>query len=330
MNWDMLGHEWAVRLLSEHVASGYLRHAYLFTGPQGIGRRTLALRLAQAINCQQPLSPGQPCGVCSTCTHLAAMQHPDLSVVKSEQEGSILKVEQVRQLQHSLSLAPYQAKYRVALLLRFEEANASAANAMLKTLEEPSPQVVILLTASDAESLLPTITSRCEVVRLRPLPLETVRQGLIERWNVPDEQAMLLAHLSNGRPGYALNLFQHPEFLEQRRSWLEDHHRLLHANRVERFAYAEAINKEKGKENLRPILQIWLSFWRDILLRAARASAPITNLDQAETIEDLSSRLDLSTARRTVSAIENTMSLLDKNVNARLATEVLLLDIPRL
>ncbi len=326
MPWDLIGHEWATRLLSRHVAEGRLRHAYLFTGPQGVGRRTLALRLAQAVNCPQPLAPGEPCGQCSTCTRLARMQHPDLSVLQAEQAGGVLRVEGVRDLQHSLSLAPYEARYRVALLLRFEEANPSAANALLKTLEEPPPQVILLLTAESAEGLLPTIPSRCEVIRLKQLPLEQVSAGLQSRWGLDPERARLLAHLSGGRPGYALRLHEQPERLEQRRQWLDDLVSLLSARRVERFEYAEKITKEK--ELPLQILETWLSFWRDVLLRAAGTAAPLTNLDRQAEIESLAARLDLGRARQAIAAIEKTVALVGRNVNARLAVEVLMLDFP--
>ena len=206
MNWDMLGHEWAVNLLREHVAQGNFRHAYLITGPQGVGRRTLALRFAQALNCPQPLSPGEPCRTCRTCTQIESMQHPDLTVVQAERVGSVLRADQVRDLLPSLSLAPYQARYRFALFLRFEEANHFAANALLKTLEEPPERVILVLTAESAESLLPTIVSRCEMIRLRALNLDTLTTGLQDRWGIPAEDARLFAHLSNGRAGYALKL----------------------------------------------------------------------------------------------------------------------------
>jgi len=199
MNWDMIGHEWAVDLLKEHVIQDRPRHAYLLTGPLGIGRRTLALRLAQAINCPQPYAPGEPCKICRVCTQIERMQHPDLSIIVAEQRGTVLKVEQVREVQRSLSLKPYETRYRVALLLHFEEANPSAANALLKTLEEPGPQVVLILTAESAESLLPTIVSRCEVLRLRPLLIEQVAQALHNRWDIPVERALLLASISTAR-----------------------------------------------------------------------------------------------------------------------------------
>ena len=330
MNWDMLGHEWAVNLLREHVANGQLRHAYLLTGPQGVGRRTLALRLAQALNCNQPPAPGEPCRACRDCIQIERIQHPDLTVVQAEQEGGTLKVDQVRELQHGLALAPYQARYRVALLLRFEESHPSAANALLKTLEEPPDQVVLILTAGSSESLLPTITSRCEVLRLRPLPLEVLKDGLLTRWRVPVEQATLLASLAGGRPGYALRLFEQPELMAQRQAYLDALSELVGVSRTQRFAYINDLtkDKDKAKENIRQMLLAWLPFWRDVLLRAAGSTVPMANIDRDESIRELATRLGLDSARQAVTAIERTLDLLDKNVNTRLAAEVLMLDLP--
>jgi DNA polymerase III subunit delta' len=326
MSWGIFGHEWAVDLLKEQLARGVNRHAYLITGPQGVGRRTLGLRIAQALNCPQPVAPGEPCRKCRTCGQIERMQHPDLAVIQAEAVGGVLKVEQVRELQHVLSLSPYEARFRVALLLRFEEANASASNALLKTLEEPPPQVVFILTAESAERLMATIVSRCEVLRLRPLSLQAARQGLETLGGLPPERALLLAHLSHGRPGYALRLNQQSESLDRRQAWLDDQIRLLGASRVERFSYSEGLAKDK--ESLRAVLLIWLSFWRDVMLRAGGASAPLANLDRAEEIQWLAESLDLQTAFRIVSALERTYNLLDRNINTRLAVEVLMLDFP--
>src|SRR6188474_116419 len=114
-NWDLTGHEWAVDMLQKHIVHGTPRHAYLFSGPPGLGRRTLALRFAQALNCPTPFEPGIPCGVCRDCQQIAAMRHADLTVVQSEAEGSILKVNQIREARKTLTLKPYMSKYRVAL-----------------------------------------------------------------------------------------------------------------------------------------------------------------------------------------------------------------------
>lgn len=328
MNWGMLGHEWAVAMLKEHIANDRARHAYLFSGPQGVGRRTLALRFSQALNCPQPTAPGEPCRTCRTCQQIEGTQHPDLTVMQAERVGGVLKVDQVRELQRSLSLAPYQAHYRIAILLRFEEANPSASNALLKTLEEPPQHVVLILTAESGESLLPTIVSRCEMLRLRPLDLGTVERGLQTQWHIPQEQARLLAHLCSGRIGYAISLHRHPELMQQRREYLDEHSRMLSASRVERFAYAESLAKDK--EQLRQALVIWQSLWRDVLLQASGSAAPMANLDRAHEIENLSSKTEPESAYQIINLFQKHINLLETNVNPRLATEVLMLELPGL
>lgn len=327
MNWGILGHEWAVRLLREHLLQGRLKHAYLFTGPPGIGRRTMALRLAQAINCLEPPDLATPCLTCRSCCQFDGLKHPDLLITQAEQIGGVLKVDQIRDLQHRLALAPYEARYKIALLLRFEEAHPSAANALLKTLEEPPERVVMLLTAQSSEGLLPTIASRCEVIRLRPLPYDQVEAGLQAGWDVPAEQAHLLGHISGGRPGYAIRLTRHEELLEQRQVWLDDLQQLLSSNRVARFAYADAATKDKNFP-LADLLQTWLSYWRDTLLLTTGAELPLANIDRLEEIVKLANCLPLQTVRGVIQSAERTLQLLDKNVNSRLAMEVFLLDLP--
>jgi DNA polymerase-3 subunit delta' len=175
---------------------------------------------------------------------------------------------------------------------------------------------------------MPTITSRCEVLRLRPLPLLVASQGLEAYWELPAERASLLAHLSGGRPGYAVRLHQEAELLDQRQTWLDDQFHLLSSNRVERFAYAEGLAREK--DSLREALRVWLSYWRDVLLKASGASAPLANPDRLIEIEKLADHFNLFTVYKTVAALERTYNLLDRNANTRLAVEVLMLDYPHL
>jgi DNA polymerase-3 subunit delta' len=328
MPWDIVGHDWAVALLLGQLHQERVRHAYLFVGQEGIGRRTLALRFAQALNCTQPPAPGIPCGECRDCRQLQAMQHPDLGLVQGEEAGKAIKVEQIRELQRGLHLAPYQARYRIALLLQFERANASAANALLKLLEEPPPQVVLLLTAESPERLLPTIVSRCEILRLRPQPPAVIQAGLEERWGLTPDQAALLASISNGRPGYAHQLAEYPALLEQREASLDDLLRLLYADTAARFSHAETVAKDRAL--LADTLHTWLSFWRDVLLLTAGSGSALSNPDRQAEIENLAARLDLTAAHQATAAIDRTLALLEGNTNPRLAAEVLMLDLPQL
>lgn len=326
MNWGMIGHEWAVQLLRQHIIQNDQRHAYLFTGPAGIGRRTLALRFSQALNCPQPLSPGEPCLTCRTCQSIEQMNYPDLTVVASEQPGTQLRVEQIRDLQHLLALSPYEASFRIALLLRFEEANQSAANALLKTLEEPAPKVILILTSESAERLLPTIVSRCEVLRLRPTPLQEISQGLRIRSDKTTEEINLIAHLSSGRPGYAIRLLDNQEMFELRHTLLDEHLDLMNQGIIERFAWAQQAGKDRA--SLRNLLLIWLSFWRDVLLLSNQVDASLTNIDFINEIKEFASKNSQEIPLRMVRTIEKTLGLIDKNVNVRLALEVLMLDLP--
>ena len=328
MSWNLLGHEWAEKLLQKHIATGEMRHAYLFTGAPGIGKRSMALAFASALNCTQPPAAGEFCGVCRICKQTAKMQQPDLSIVEPETEGGMIKVDQVRKLQHSLSLSPYEARFRIALLLNFQSANPNAQNALLKTLEEAPRQVILLLTADSADNLLPTIASRCEILRLRPVGMDTLEEALSSRWNLSPENARLFASLSNGRTGLALKMAHDPLILESRKARADEFFRLLPLNRRERFAGVDALIR--NRDQLRLALQVWLSIARDVMLSSGGQDHELTNLDFQNEIEKLAAVLSPAQALEMVNAIVRTLDQLELNANLRLMTDNLLLEIPRI
>ena len=324
-NWNLIGHEWAVDMLKKHIVRGTTRHAYLFAGPPSLGRRTLALRFAQALNCPTPVEAGVPCGTCRDCKQIESMQHADLTVIQADSEGGTLKVDQIREARRTLTLKPYQSKYRVTIFLRFQESNDNAANALLKTLEEAPSYAVLILTADNPEQLLPTIVSRCEVLRLRPLSVKEVQRELENR-GLENSRAKLIAHISGGRMGYAIRLIENDSLLVKREERLNDLLTLLPASRVEKFAYADKLSKDK--DSMRQTIVFWLSYWRDVMLRTAQAETPLVNVDRNVEIEDIAGRMDLPSARHVVSGLESTLEKMDRNVNSRMLAEVLLLDLP--
>jgi DNA polymerase-3 subunit delta' len=326
-DWNILGHTWAVDMLRQHIVRDAVRHAYLFAGPPGVGRRTLALRFAQALNCTQPVQPGIPCGgVCRDCRQIESGGHPDVTFIQAEAEGGTLKVDQIRDPRWSLNLKPYQSKYRVGVFLRFQEASDGAANALLKTLEEPPSYAVLILTADSPEALPPTIVSRCEVLRLPSLQLEVVDTFLKQR-GADDAQARLISHVSGGRPGFALSLLHDKAALAYRDEKLTELQSLLPATRSQKFTYAEKLARDKA--SMRRVLTLWLSFWRDVLWRASGASTPLANIDHQQEIEALAHRIGLSRTRQIVSSLDRAVGRLETSVNARLLAEVLLLDWPQ-
>jgi len=212
------------------------------------------------------------------------------------------------------------------LFLRFQEANDNAANALLKTLEEAPSYAVLILTADNSEQLLPTIVSRCEVLRLRPLSIAEVQRALEGR-GVESSRAKLIAHISGGRFGYALQLIENGSLLDKREERLNDLQSLISASRVEKFVYADKLSRDK--EAMRQAILIWLSYWRDVMLRSVQTETPLVNVDRNVEIEDLAGRLDLSAARTVVSGLEDVLEKMERNVNSRLLAEVLLLDLPK-
>jgi DNA polymerase-3 subunit delta' len=332
MAWDIIGNSWAAEMLQHQIITGRLRHAYLFSGPPGTGRRTLALKFAQAVNCPTPVQPGEPCGECRVCKQIMRMQHSDLGILQAEMEGGSLKVDQVREIQKALALAPYESPYRVALLLRLEEATEEAQNALLKTLEEPNPHVLILATTDEPENLLPTIISRCEMLRLRPMEPEALAAVMVEVHGWNKDEAHKLAHISAGRPGYAWRLHEDAALLKDRAKWMNDMLKLLKASKRERLAYVERKTRKRERSEvwaeLRSGLPHWASLWRDALLAASKTNQSPVNLDYASHSNTLGITTDLDQTARVVAHLERCLRRLP-NANLQVMLDTLLLDWPQ-
>jgi len=322
--WNVIGHEWAVELLAQRIANQRLAHSTLFTGPPDIGKTTMALALAQALNCTDA---NPPCGICRACQLTERRAHPDLQIVEAN-PGERLKIETIRDLQRSLALAPFEARYRIAIIRNLEQATGNAADALLKILEEPPPTVRLLLTAAEAEAIPPTIVSRCQVVALRPLPVNEIEQVLLNLETGLDDsqQARVIARLAGGRLGWALHALEEPERLTRYRQNLADLNTLLGARSAARFAYAEVLNQER--ERIPDVLDDWQTWWRDVLLVAEGSSASPVNQDWRDVLETHAGQVGRVEARHALKAVRRTAGQLDRNVNVRLALEVLLLDLP--
>jgi DNA polymerase-3 subunit delta' len=324
-NWGMIGHEWAVDLLASRLAGDRAGHAYLFTGPSQIGKSTLAIRFAQAMNCTDPVDGGSPCGQCRACDLIGRGVHPDVQVVTAE--GKSIKIEAIRELHQSLALRPYEARFRVAILPDMQLATDHAADALLKTLEEPPASTRLLLTSDVSESLLPTIVSRCQVIPLRPVSIDTLADALIHRHGLDGREAAMLAALSGGRPGWALSAIENPDLLKNRTEIVNALLAVLNEKRVGRFNYSEEIARHA---ELQLILETWQSWWRDVLLLVEGSSVTPVNVDRREDLEALSLQVTPEEARRALMAVRRTIEALGKNANTRLALDVMLLEMPYL
>ena len=328
---SLVGHQWAADLLRGALANNRVGHAYLFTGPEHIGKTTLARLLAQALNCLESDPSQRPCGECRSCRLIAADRHPDVRLVEPQVSGRgkrTLKIDEIRDLLRDLNLAPYEARHKVAILTHFDSATQGAANAFLKTLEEPPKNVIILLTASEADTLLPTITSRCRVLALRPLATREIAAALRERWQTPAQQAERLAHLSDGRLGWAVSALQQPALLEEREVHLASLSEALPAQRVQRFDLADRL--AKNAEVLPDLLRTWLSWWRDATLLAwgSTEDNALVNVDQVDTLRAVTRRWERQQVAAALVQTKEALWQLEHNANARLVMENLMLHYP--
>jgi DNA polymerase III subunit delta' len=326
----IVGHDWAVRLLHLAISNQRIGHAYLITGPEQLGKMTLARTFAQALNCIAETGQ-RPCGNCRACALIASDRHPDVRVVTpevSERGIRSIKIEQIRQLQQDLSLSAYEAHYKVALIKNFDTANTNAANAFLKTLEEPPAKVILVLTGADSEAFLPTIVSRCRVLSLRPVSTPLIEESLMTRWQVKPDEANLLAHLAGGRLGWAVEAHAEPALLQTRNAFLDLLYETLEGNVITRFNMAETLSRKA--EKLPGMMQIWSGWWRDLVLLAfdRRSQERVSNIDQMARLHTL---VGLWTNRDILTSLiqtESAMALLKKNANARLVLENIFLTYP--
>jgi DNA polymerase III subunit delta' len=324
LDWGVVGHGWAVEHLARALTYGRLRHAYLIAGISGVGKTTLAKGFARAMQCTSDTL--RPCGDCRACRLIENNGHADVNIIGGQDKT--FKIEQVRELQHTLALRPVEGRYRVVILENFHEASGQAQDALLKTLEEPPSFVVLLLTVDHIGSVLSTIRSRCQPIALRPLPAGQVRAALEDR-GVESERAALLAQLSGGRLGWALRAAQDETALQARTHALRTLETLIGADRVARFRFAEQATDKENKDKLPELLGWWQSYWRDVLLSIESARVGLINRDHRHAIEQLTAALHAEDAQKALDAIARTMKYIDHYVNARLAMEVLMLDLPR-
>lgn len=300
-----------------------MAHAYLFCGLPQIGKTRLALTLAQALNCERS-SP--PCGQCPSCRKITKHTHPDVRLILGEGAGGSIGIEQIRALQREAVLTPYEGCRRVFILRRIDLASTEAANCLLKTLEEPPPQVTLILTAVEPDLLPRTVVSRCQRLDLRPVPQQRIEEAL-KAQGMASEQALLLARLSGGRVGWALDAARDADVLDRRRQGLQQLAQLLAASRVERLEYAQEVSRDA--DACRDLIELWATWWRDLLVWHGQGEEYLLNVDGAGELRSWAAQSSVSQAWSMLTALMATAAQLQAHVNTRLAMEGLLLKLPQ-
>lgn len=330
--WQVIGQPRAVELLRNSLETGRLVHAYLFIGPAHIGKMTLAINLAQALNCE---SDERPCLECGSCRKIASSGHADVRIIglarnEDDTEAKLIGIDQIKDIQHSANLPPFEGKAKVFIIDNADLMSNEAANCLLKILEEPADKVTfILLTTSDG-LLLPTVVSRCQRLELPPLSIIDEAGELAESTGMEADRARLLAGLSHGRPGWAIAAAGDEGLLLQRREGLDRLLEFIETDIEERFAFvgqlAGRFNQDRSV--VYDMLDLWLDYWRDLMLVKLGRNEMITNIDRHDELVGLSGCYGLSGIRNFIKSIWSTVDYLRKNVNPRLALEELALEVP--
>ena len=321
--WNIAGHSQAIEFLQRALEQARLSHAYLFAGPPQVGKRTLAAELARAGTCERLR---RPCGEGRSCQWALAGRQPDIMTVRGEGANGTILVEQIRDMRREASLSPMESSRRVYIICNIELANENAANALLKTLEEPPGQVLFLLTTTAQELVIPTILSRCQIVRLQPQPRQMIAHALMERCKVPEEQADLLARLSGGRLGRALALLQSEQLLNRRQIALDRLQSLTGEGWDRRLLLAEEIARQPAQ--IPETLEIWVSWWRDMLLLHEGLADRITNRDREADLVRLHRLFRVDDIQSALKALQTCADCIQKNVGGRLSLEWLMLRLP--
>jgi DNA polymerase-3 subunit delta' len=329
--WPIIGHEATIELLRRGLATGRVAHAFLFTGPAAIGKFALASAFARALNCT---GEAAPCGQCRACRLIGQNRHPDVRVIQLFEDKREISIDQIRTVLHEASLKPYEATWKAYIVRDAETMNEEAANCLLKTLEEPPPQVILMLTAPTPEALLPTLVSRCQPVPMHPLPISQIEAALQAPFGCDPQRASLLARLSNGRIGWAIQAAGDQTILEGRQRLLDRLAGFSRATRVDRLAFAAEQGQRYGKdvaerESVHAVLDLWSTWWRDLLLAKAGCQNMMVNADRTEALQNETRRYTLGQVRGFLESLRATGQQLRQNVNPRLALEVLVLAIPR-
>jgi DNA polymerase-3 subunit delta' len=341
----LIGHADAQAWLRRALATNRLAHAYLITGPRSVGKRTFALEIAQALNCLAPNVADRPDHTCQQCRMIQRNVHPDLRVVKRAPERRMITLkppanpgpqrdyaDNVQFIQSDAQLRPSMGRSKVYLIVNAEELNEDAGNRLLKTIEEPPPFVVFLLTAVERGALMPTIASRCQEIRLRPAGRAELATALTAS-GVAAEQAVQLAALAGGRQGWAVAAARDADMFEQQQTYARQLVDAVSGTRLDRLLRARALSERWSghQETVRDTLRVWLSWWRDVVLIQLGLVDRIVHLDAAEqaALRATAEQVGPPAARAAASAIQQALADLDTNVNPRLALDLLLLRLPR-
>ena len=362
VSWNsILDQRRTVEALRSIISSERVGHSYLFHGPEGVGKRAVALEFARTLLCERGGS--DPCDACIPCTKVARMVHPDLHVLfayptdaepsdiaerlqllaknpyaavdfvrrpslsdptkSSNKQATYTVARMHEEVRRTMNFKPVEGRYKIVIITDADLLRTEAANAFLKVLEEPTPRSVFILVTSRPDRLLPTIISRCQRFRFEPLHEEAIESALIQREAIDPQAAQTLSRMAGGSYSNALELSGNEELLGLRTLVL-DFFRLSYAHSIDKLAELVEQMSRLGRDQIKGIFDLMLRWVRDLLLyRTMTNDALITNLDQKDAIARFNENLPNADLDAIVSLVEEAIDLIERNVQTNLVLMVL-------
>lgn len=303
---DILGQEKPVEMLKGYLAESQLSGAYLFTGPEGVGKKLLAKTLSKTVNCLELTSDS--CDRCSSCRKIESGQHPDIHIIENGDDD--IKIESIRQLQKEIYLRAYEAKVKVFIIDNCHKLTSEAQNALLKVLEEPPKNSLIILITDKPGLLYKTIISRCRTLRLEPISRGIAEDILKNNYKLDNQLSHFLSYFSEGRIGYALRLKDTDIFSQKNRV-------------IDKFVLSRAANLEsfslQKKDEFKGFLNILATWFRDIyLLKTGVAHSELINFDRKNDLLKAMGSFTFLELNAILDTISDSFNYLEQNINSRL------------
>ena len=316
---DIYGHEKQILILKQALVQNRVGHSYLFSGIEAAGKKTLALEFAKVVNCEKSDEINDSCGKCPACLKIDRNNHPDIFAI--EAEGQFIRINAIREIQELMTFKPMEGKRRVFVIDNADKMNDQAANALLKTLEEPTPANILILVTAKPYTLPSTIISRCRHMRFNPLSIDTVAKFMIERRNMEKKDALLLAGLSGGSIGQALELNK-DDVIAYRTQTLNLLANTKKSEPLSLLAFAAFFGQDKRE--IKQGFNILKTCFRDALVyKETQNDQMLINQDNSSLIASLASRLTGSQILQNIALMEKAGETIEQNVNKSLTLETM-------
>ena len=312
---EIIGHDEAIRMLQKAIASGRISHSYLFSGPDGVGKETVARIFAKVLNCKE--GGVDACERCTSCRKAEKGIHPDISTIRPD--GNTIKIEEIREMQREVALKSLEGRWKVKILVDAEKMTKEASNCLLKTLEEPPPNSIIILVSSDPDRLLPTVISRCQAFRFGAMGEGELSKILMERFGLSEVEAEMLAVISSGRVGKAIGMIEEGGLVVKNR--VIDALSSVTLGKAWIPAVAEMLSSDKGRLEL--VLDISFLWARDLWI-SSLGLGRIVNVDREEEIRGIGSELGREKVELLIGLLTRAKELINRNVNPQLVWETTL------